>query len=239
MNWTMSSYVMVALTPEQREMIDLIEREFVAAGLSRYWAAGAVVNAMKESKFNPRKTFYGRDYEETKVKTEDSVGLFMLNSMGRGLGTGMPTGPQYPDKDSRKDPVLNTKRVIRAIKNLKKAREEFDKKGKDIPEVAASFTKWIENPANLSREQDDRRTIARAMFPNGIEGLIPMSQAKALPGTLPLSQPEKETGLAPVKAEETDPWRKWILLGIAAGVVGFAYTAKLRHDKLGKKPWQL
>jgi hypothetical protein len=230
---------MVDLTPQQREMIDLIEREFVNAGLSRYWAAGAVANAMKESKFDPNKTFYGKDYKKTGIKTENSVGLFMLNSMGSGLGTGMPQGPQYPDGDSRKDPVLNTKRIIRAIKNLKKAREEFDSHGKDIAEIAASFTKWIENPKDLKKEQDERKVIARAMFPNGIEGLIPMSGALAPPGSLPLSQPEKETGLAPVKSEEDDPWKKWILLGIAASVVGLVYTAKVRYDKRGKKPWQL
>lgn len=237
MNWLMSSYVMVDLTPQQREMIDLIEKEFVDANLSRYWAAAAIVNAMKESKFNPVKTFYGKDYNETKIKTEDSVGLFMLNSMGKGLGTGMPKGSQYPDGDSRKDPSLNTRRIIRAIKNLKEARKEFDKHGKDIPEVAAAFTKWIENPDNLSKEQDERKAIARAMFPNGIEGFLPVAVAKTPASELPLSQPVKST--TEVVVAEEDNTKTYLKYAIYACFAGIGITAWLRYKNKGKKPWEL
>jgi hypothetical protein len=201
-------------------MVDVIEAEFSKAGLSRYLAAAAVANSMKESKLDPSESFYGKNYKKTGKKTEDSVGLFMLNSMARGLGSDMPKGAQYPKGDSRYVPELNARRVIREIKNLKVAREAFALADANIPELAALFAKYIEKPGELDKSMHERRELAAEMFPTGIDGLfLPSSNAQG-------SSSLKETQPEPEAASTARKMVKW---GLGLSVVALGVTAALRH----------
>jgi hypothetical protein len=227
MNLPLSHYVGLTLTEDQLKMVDLIESEFVKANLSRYWAAAAVTNALKESVLNPTKVFYGQNYSKTKKKTEDSVGLFMLNSMGRGLGTGMPKGSQYPDGDSRKDPTLNIQRVIREIKNLKAARTAFTAAGEDIPELAALFAQYIEKPDDIEKSKAERKEIAAAMFPKGIVEIVDVSQKEEVSNVPALAT---STEVEPTSAVD-------MVLKLALGVcaAGIIFTLVLRQRAIQKK----
>ena len=217
-NYKLSKYIAVDLTADQIAMVDVIEAEFSKAGLSRYLAAAAVANSMKESKLDPSESFYGKKYKKTGVKTEDSVGLFMLNSMAHGLGSDMPKGAQYPKGDSRYVPELNARRIIREIKNLKVAREAFALADANIPELAALFAKYIEKPGELDKSMHERRELATEMFPTGIDGLfLPSSTAR---GSSSQTEPEPEA------ASTASKMLRW---GLGLCVGGLVVTAALRH----------
>jgi hypothetical protein len=228
------NYVDLPLTGLQVMMVNLVDMEFAKAGLSRSLAAAAIVNSYKESRFEPFKTFYGPEYDKTGIKTEDSVGLFQLNSMNDGLGTGMPKGPQYPQNDSRKNPILNTQRVIRKIKNTKAARDEFAALDNDLPKLTAAFTKWIEVPANLSLAMKEREKLASEIFPNGITGSeFPRGDRVKHDDQFTVSSWSE----APPRMSDEDAAKvkKTLIFAVAC----FATVAFLRYKTKGKKPWEL
>lgn len=226
-NYKLSKYIGIDLTADQIAMVDLIESEFSKAGLSRYLAAGAVANAMKESTLDPNEYFYGKDYAKTGVKTEDSLGLFMLNSMKRGLGSDMPKGAQYPKGDSRYDPTLNTQRVIREIKNLKVARTAFSLADGDIPELAALFAKYIEKPGELDKAMYERRELASSMFPLGIDGLVTPTSRVSVTTIAPLLEKDEP---APSTAETLVKWGIWMGIGGIVLTMALRHRAKLRGE---------
>jgi hypothetical protein len=232
------NYLDIDLTPLQVSMVNLIETEFSKGGLSRALTAAAIVNAYKESKFDPYAKFYGKNYEKTGVKTEDSVGLFMLNNMNDGLGTGMPVGPEYPSNDSRKNPTLNTQRIIRKIKNTKAAREEFAKYEKDLPGLTASFTKWIEVPGELAKAMAERKALAKKLFPNGIEGTNYPRGYKG-PVTATIGPAPETTAVVPAPdtsaADAQEKLKKAMWIGLGA----LAVVSVIRYKATGKKPWEL
>lgn len=84
----------IPLTEAQLANVRIIADEFTRAGLGR-WQLAAVVNAYAESRLNERARFIS--------PTEDSVGLFQLNSAGAGAGMSV---------EDREDPRLNTRRII-------------------------------------------------------------------------------------------------------------------------------
>jgi hypothetical protein len=134
-------------------MVDLIEREFNAAGYDRPIIVAAVTNSYVESrKWDPLEHTWGPEYKRTGKKTEDSAGLFQLNRMG-GHGEGMPMGTQYPvgpsskKGDSRYDPVLNIRRILEVMRrstDFSIAQYNF---GHDAVKMAGEFCKIIEKPA--------------------------------------------------------------------------------------------
>ena len=227
MNLPLSQYVGLVLTADQLKMVDLIESEFVKANLSRYWAAAAVANALKESVLDPTRVFYGSKYSKTKKKTEDSAGLFMLNKMSKGLGTGMPTGSQYPKGDSRLDPTLNVQRIIREIKNLKAARTAFTAAGEDIPELAALFAQYIEKPKDIELAKAERKEIAAAMFPKGIVEIVVVDEKEDVSSVPALAT---STEVEPTSAVDTA-----LKLALGACVAGIIFTLVLRHRAIQKK----
>lgn len=228
------NYLDLDLNETQLTLANLIEMEFTAAGLSRSLAAAAIVNAYKESGFDAFKTFYGPDYHKTGVKTEDSVGLFQLNNMNGGLGTGMPTGQAYPQGDSRKNPILNVQRVIRKIKNTKAARDEFAKYDNDLPKLTASFTKWIEVPANLKSAMAEREKLATTLFPNGIEGTN-FPRGDRVKSDDPFVVTETITAPAKLSDEDAAKLKKTIWFAVAC----LAAVSFIRYKAKGKKPWEL
>lgn len=228
------NYIDKDLEDWQIAMVNIIEREFKNAGLSRNLTAAAIVNAYKESRFNTLKTFYGKDYPKTGIKTEDSVGLFMLNSMNGGLGTDMPKGRQYPQGDSRKDPVLNTQRIIRKIKNYKEARDLFAKLDNNLPELTAAFTEKIEVPGDMAEAKAERKALAKELFPYGIDGdVLPRGDRVHTDDQFTVTSYTD----APPKMTDEDAAKVKKTLLFALGC--FAVVAALRYKTKGKKPWEL
>ena len=174
-------YIGKKLFDAQLDMVDLIENAFVKAGYSRDFAAMAVVNAYAESNLVPT--------ARLKSTKEESVGLFMLNSKG-GLGVGMPTGMQYPGGDSRKDPQLNTDRILKAITDSPATKKEAAA-AYDWRTIMDVWVHRIERPNGKHLEVIKRLSKADELFPQGIAGL-PVDQAGARAwassGTLPESK---------------------------------------------------
>lgn len=143
--------------PESRlKNVDIIEREFLAAGLSLPIAAAAVVNSKAESGLNASNDTGDGGH---------SVGLFQLNSPG-GAGKGMTVA-------ERKDPVKNTQRIIAVILgtwgsgNFGKALLKAQADGvTDVAELAAIFCRDIERPKHVVSDMAKRRKLAKQMFPS-------------------------------------------------------------------------
>lgn len=179
-------YIGKKLLDAQLEMVDLIEQALTEAGYSRDFAAMGVVNAYAESKLVPTATL--------KSSKEDSAGLFMLNKKG-GLGIGMPTGFQYPDGDSRKDPKLNVARIIRAIQESPATKAELAA-AYDWKTLMDVWVHRIEKPNGKHFEAVSRLNLASELFPQGIDGL-PVDDAGArawqMSGSMPASKDVTET----------------------------------------------
>lgn len=161
-------YIGKKLLDAQLDMVDMIEQAFTDAGYSRDFTAMAVVNAYAESKLVPTASL--------KSSKENSAGLFMLNSKG-GLGVGMPTGFQYPDGDSRKDPKLNIERILKAISDSPATKKEIAS-AYDWRTIMDVWVHKIERPNGKHFEVVKRLGTADELFPQGISGL-PVDQAGA------------------------------------------------------------
>jgi hypothetical protein len=229
--YPLSAYVGFKITPQQKRMIDLIEREFTAAGYDRPIVVAAVVNSYVESThWNPLEHTWGPKYKTTGKKTEDSAGLFQLNRMG-GHGEGMPMGSQYPvgpsskKGDSRYDPVLNIQRILEVMRRstkFSKAQYDF---GHDAVKMAGEFCKIIELPDDADAKAKEREDLVAKIFPTGWEGapesirdeLAPVVQDGHVVETMPLS-------------------KRLLLWGMALGFAGLLITAAMRQHaiKTGK-----
>jgi hypothetical protein len=226
----LSAYLGVKTNARQRKMVDLIEREFKAAGYDRPITVAAVTNSYVESrKWDPLEHTWGPEYKRTGKKTEDSAGLFQLNRMG-GHGEGMPMGNQYPvgpsskKGDSRYDPVLNIRRILEVMRrstDFSIAQYNF---GHDAVKMAGEFCKIIEKPANKELKAKEREDLVAKLFPQGWEG--------------PLESPVETTEIAVpgVEDEGMDLTDKLLLFGVFACVGAIGYTAYLRqqHIKSGR-----
>lgn len=139
------------LSAPQREMVDLILREFRSAGFGAAVGMAAVANAYAESGLNPvvKSGFAG----------EDSVGLFQLNS--RGGGAGMSTA-------ERQDPVLNTQRIISEARKASRFMSVANNPGATLADLVTAFCTYVERPANAAAESTKRIGIAQRLFGSGI-----------------------------------------------------------------------
>lgn len=137
------------LTPAQRTVVDLIEREFLAAGLSSDLAAAAVVNAWHESRLNPKAV----DPSGTQF------GLFQLLTPG-GQGQGMT-------RDELLDAGANTRRIIRTLKgSWGKPVLAAAEAGQGAAVLAGLFCKHIERPAKADQRALEREGKAYDLFPS-------------------------------------------------------------------------
>lgn len=197
-------YIGKKLLNSQLDMVDLIERALTDAGYSRDFVAMGIVNAYAESKFVPTATM--------KSSKEDSAGLFMLNKKG-GLGVDMPTGFQYPQGDSRKDPELNVARIIRAISESPATQKEMAA-AYDWPTIMNVWIHRIERPNGKHFEVVSRLNTAAELFPQGIDGL-PVDDAGAraweMSGSIIKPSDVKET-------ETTSPWAGRLIIFCVAGI---------------------
>ena len=131
--------------PAQRiKNATIIVREFLRAGYPLGIALAAVANAQHESGLSNQamgdKNASGR---------AESVGLFQLrwSDNDRGAGVGMS------DKQ-RMNPVLNTKRIIKEVKDYGgKLMNEYDN-GATVGRLAVVFGRDIERPANKGVGRD-------------------------------------------------------------------------------------
>lgn len=222
--YPLSSYVGFKLSPEQKRMIDLIEREFTAAGYDRPVIVAAVVNSYVESRgWNPLEHTWGPKYKQTGKKTEDSAGLFQLNRMG-GHGEGMPMGPQYPvgpsskQGDSRYDPVLNIRRILDVMRRttaFSVAKYTF---GHDAVKMAGEFCTKIENPANEEEKAKEREALVAKIFPTGWDG-APESPRDE-PPPLPLVEVDKNATIDRVMV-----WVGGVGLALLIGIAAVRYHA--------------
>lgn len=158
------------LTPTRADIVRIVVREFRAAGLPDSVLAAALVNAWAESKFDPRIKSPG---------SEDSIGVFQLNS--RGLGAGMSA-------DERRDPTLNTRRIIQEIKRVPPLAQvtranagdlsanpagrrllAASAAGEPLARLIALFTEDIERPADRAAKGRERAAIGRSWWGSVID----------------------------------------------------------------------
>jgi len=143
----------VGVSADKLAFVDLIEREFVAAGYSLPVAAAAVVNAYAESSLNPLAVGdNGR-----------SVGLFQLNI--RGAGAGMTTA-------ARQDPLTNVRTLIARERSALGKVAAGAAAGEGIPRLAALFSTYVERPANKALSESYRSALAFRLFPLGIRAEV-------------------------------------------------------------------
>lgn len=156
------------LTPQQLDMVDVIDREFTRAKLPPEFAAAAVVNAWYESKLNPEiKSGYSN---------ENSVGLFQLNIKGAGAGMVLADGT-----DQRKDPVLNTQRIIEEVKSSwgKRMREAYEAGDRNISTYSYLFAYDIERPADREGQGQKRAELTLEFFPEDTVKRAPLARIRS------------------------------------------------------------
>jgi hypothetical protein len=136
------------LTSQQREMADLIQSEFRAAGFSAGVGLAAVANAYAESRLNPL---------AASPPPEDSVGLFQLNV--RGVGSGM-------SREEREDPTTNTRKMVDYAKRESRFMGVANDPDATLHDLTRAFTVYLERPADAERKGEERAALAARMFPD-------------------------------------------------------------------------
>lgn len=139
------------LRSSQLEAARIIEEEFKTAGLTNpNLIAAAIINANYESGLIPENT-------GALARGEDSVGLFQLNAGGAGKGMSIA---------DRKDPRINTRRIIEEIKGPhgKRLRPRA-LAGASVQELSYLFCYDIERPAKREGDSRQRANDSFAFFP--------------------------------------------------------------------------
>ena len=165
--------MLAKIEPDRLSNIDIIEEEFVAAGLPIEFAAGAMANAWHESKFNnfsegdwtSADRYTGADLEERCSYSNrphpcpQSIGLFQLKSP-TGAGGEMTV-------EERQDPRLNSRRMIEQInkKYGDQMRADYAAGERSVAHFAALFCRDIERPANKQGCWDKRAKTSLKFFP--------------------------------------------------------------------------
>ena len=137
------------LSPNQKEMVDIIEDEFTNAGYTRPVIIAAVVNSYAESKFNP---------DAHNADGEDSVGLFQLNRNG-GAGEGETV-------EALKDPRFNAQTILDIESGPLRVIQAHADGGVAVEELVAEFTKTVERPKDKAGDAAKRKALYRQMFPD-------------------------------------------------------------------------
>ena len=149
----LSQVIQGRFSVSQRQMVDVIEAEFQAAGYPQEAAAAAVVNAIAESGLRPDIAGDGGK----------SVGLFQLHENGGGKGMSVR---------ERQDPRLNARRIIEETRRGQgKAFSDAVRAGeRDIGKLAGIFAYYVEHPQDKTGERDRRAAAARSLFPSRLTG---------------------------------------------------------------------
>lgn len=156
------SAVAVGLSAPQRAMVDIIEREFTAAGYSLPVTAAAVVNAYAESGLNPLAI----------GDSGNSVGLFQLNI--RGAGAGMSVA-------QRQDATTNARTLLARERPALAQVTLLAQSGASLGQLAAAFAKYVERPRYPDAEGVKRAAYALRLFPLGVAPAAPATVGRSTP----------------------------------------------------------
>jgi len=142
----------VGLNSGQRANARIIEREFSAAGFGSPVVAAAIINALAESMLN----------NEAVGDGGSSVGLFQLHERGGGHGMSV---------EDRKNPTLNTRRIIDQAKKAKGFMAKVHAGVTSVPELAAAFSTYVERPADKPGNEVKRAAMVARYFPGELAAL--------------------------------------------------------------------
>jgi hypothetical protein len=174
------------LSATQRKSVQIIEQEFIKAGLTNpNLIAAAIVNAYKESSLRPsiqscckisKRGWNERGFRDSKGKLrEDSWGLFQMNaaasvSMKKGMTESQKAiirARRVQFRADMRDPVKNCAKVIKRIKSWRgRQLLAASAAGMGVPELARLFTIHIEICANRFEVGKQRGRFAMKMFKN-------------------------------------------------------------------------
>lgn len=139
--------IAIRLSPGQRGMAALIEKEFLAAGLSKNLAAAAIVNAYAESGLNPDAVGDGGH----------SIGLFQENDWGAGRGMTV---------EERKNPITNIRTILKreVMAGMGRRLRAADQNKASVEELTNLFCQDIERPKDKAAKGQRRAWLARRFF---------------------------------------------------------------------------
>lgn len=175
------------LTSSQYAMAQVIEREFEAAGFGPPVIKAAIINAIAESGLNPNAVGDGGK----------SVGLFQLHEKGGGHGMSV---------SERKDPSLNTRRIIQQAKKARGFMGLVNDGETSVGKLTAAFTIHVERPANKTAQGAKRAAMVARYFP-GVVGTFLVTEAKGM------------------------PWWVWALGAVSVGVALWGAYGVIRHRR--------
>jgi hypothetical protein len=141
-----------SFSPSQYSMMEIIEAELTAAGLTPMAIVGAIANAIHESRLSP--TAIG-----DKGK---SVGLFQLNIDGAGSGMSV---------EERQDPAKNTQRIARSAMKSSEFTSYMSRFPDDPQILAAAFCRYVEKPKKWVTSRAERAATVRELL--GITSISP------------------------------------------------------------------
>ena len=130
-----------------RRNVPIVVQEFKKAGLPYEIIAAALINVIAESGFD----------EKIPGDGGHAIGLFQLNTGGAGAGMSVA---------HREDPANNTRGIL-ADYGMAVVKKAYANGERDIPTLAAIFSKEVERPGDEAGAMETRRQIARKYFPTG------------------------------------------------------------------------
>ena len=130
-----------------RRNVPIVVQEFKKAGLPYEIIAAALINVIAESGFD----------EKIPGDGGHAIGLFQLNTGGAGAGMSVA---------HREDPANNTRGIL-ADYGMAVVKKAYANGERDIPTLAAIFSKEVERPGDEAGAMETRRQIARKYFPSG------------------------------------------------------------------------
>lgn len=204
--YTLLAGAKVSLTGKQKENADVIADVFSESGLNDRAIMAAITNAYAESNLDACAVSWARVWSGCNTGpcppgSEESVGLFQLNT--RGLGAGMSV-------EDRKKPRLNTARVVTELKRVERQYGPVVSGASTLAGAVEAFCRYIEKPANVARKVAERIELARLLFPAYMAG--------STGGLFPTTSPPPAAG-----AEEPGlPIKKIVLVSGAVffGILG-------------------
>jgi len=143
------------LSDKQKEMVNIIRREFHYAGFDDNMAAAAIANAWHESKLDP--AIQSKYVHPKTRKREQSWGLFQLNTAKPGFGGWRLGSPDPMPHEELINPVTNTRRIIEVIQGEDgQALRDAWWEGADVEALSALFTTDIEKPEFANQRAKER-----------------------------------------------------------------------------------
>jgi len=165
----------LGLSDQQRNMAALILSTFTARGYSPQVAMGAVANAYAESRLDPCAVAgfapWSGCAHEPPAGSENSVGLFQLNSAGGGRGMSVT---------SRKNAASNIARIIEELQDAEREHGAVVTASATAQQAARAFCVYVERPASAARKAQERAGIVAQLFPQWAASATPPALAAGI-----------------------------------------------------------